>query len=1038
MKKNLENLRRRYLSLFAKCLLIGVLLFPQISAFAQERKISGTVTGANNEPIIGATVTVQGTTLGALTDLEGNFTLSIPSTAKTLMVSFVGFDPKSVEIGASNFYSIVLAESVVGLEEVVVIGYGTQKRITVTGAVVSVESDFLVKSPTAVVSQALAGRVTGLTTVQYSGQPGRDEPNIFVRGVGSLSTSNSAPLTLVDGVERSFTQLDPNEIESISVLKDASATAVYGIRGANGVIIVTTRRGAEGAPKISYTSSFGLQAPTRLVESVDSYTYAIKHNEAKLNDDPNAALKFSPFVVEAFRTGEYPLIFPNTNWADILVKKVSPQSQHNINITGGSKVVKYFVSLGAFSQNGLYETFDDTYSYTYGFKRYNVRANIDVDMTESTKFSLTVGHRSELRQEPGNPSSDGAFNVLYWAVPYSGLLQDGKRILIGNRYIASTEASNKDGLNAIGWGTGFRKYLTNVINLDLGVTQKLNFITKGLEWRAKMSNNSTIGYEKTRTTSFPSYDPFFKCDVDASAPGDSTIVFRKSGSYGLLGYSEASSKSRNWYVETALSYNRDFGYHNVTGLLLYNESKIFYPSNLSDIPTGYVGLAGRATYNYKRKYMFDFNLGYNGSENFAPGKRFGLFPAYAVGWVLSEENFFKNVPTSIISYVKFRASYGVVGNDRIGGSRFLYLADSYSINDGTGYSFGTSTDVLQLTAAEGRIGNPGVTWEKATKQNYGVDLKFFNGKFGLTTDYFSELRNNILTTRNTVPLIVSMSLPAVNIGKVQNHGFEVEVKWRDRIGQNVNYWLTTNLSFAKNKILYMDEVPKNVPWRTQTGQSVDARFAYVFDGFWTSADTSHLEEFPNHSYMPKPGDVRYKDLDGNMIINDDDQRIVGYPDYPEYNYSISGGFDYKGFDISFLWNGVANVSREISGLWKIAFGNLGDRGLTKWLAENAWTPETAETAIAPRMTFTGWNNNTKTSDLWIRNASYLRLKNLELGYRLSPAVLKRLGISSLRLSMSGYDLLTFDKMKFVDPEARTSSPDYPLVKIYNFGVQVNF
>ena len=1004
----------------------------------QQIKVTGTIKDATTgEAMVGVNIQVKGTTIGVMTDIDGKFSLSAPDKNSILIFSFIGYVTQEISLNGQTIVNVALKSEATSLDEVVVVGYGTQKRISVTGAVVSVESDFLLKSPNAAVSNTLAGRVTGLTTVQFSGRPGNDDPSIYVRGIGSLSEGSSTPLMLVDGVERSFTQIDPNEIESVSILKDASATAVYGIRGANGVIIVTTKRGIEGAPKISITSSFGLQAPTYLVDMADSYTYALKHNEATRNDNPNAPLKFSPTALESFRTGSQPLIFPNSDWTDILVKPTAAQQQHNINITGGSKIVKYFVSLGTLSQDGLFKTLENKDSYTFGYKRYNYRANIDIDMTQSTKFSITIGGRSENRQRPGSMPTEGDFTVLYWAVPYSGLLYEGKRILIDNTYIASTEPTNKDGLNAIGWGTGYQRNLNNIMNLDIALNQKLDMVVKGLSWRFKVSNNSNIGQSKTRSTSQPTYSAFYRATVDPLAVGDSTVVFRKSGSENLLGYSESSSKDRDWYMESALAYDGRFGDHSFTGLLLYNASKRFYPSSFTDIPLGYVGIAARATYNFRSKYMLDINLGYNGSENFAPGKRFGFFPAGSMGWIISEENFLKD-KIAFLDFMKVRVSYGVVGNDRQGSSRFLYMPDSYSLKQsGYGYSFGTTSDILQFMASEGKIGNPNVTWERAKKQNYGIDIRVFQSKLSLTADYFYELRNNILTTRNTMPGIFSMSLPAQNIGKVENKGYELELKWRSTLGK-VNYYLGTNMSYARNKVLYKDEVPKPYPYLYETGLRVNERFGYVFDGFWSEEDVANLAEFPNHMYIPKPGDVKYADLNGDNVINAYDQKPIGFPDYPEYNFSMSGGVDYKGFDVSMLWNGVTNVSRVLNDTWRTAFGNLGDRGLLQYIADNAWTPETASTAQLPRMTFTGVTNNTKISALWLRDASYLRLKNIEIGYTFNPNALKRFGISRLRVSTTGYDLITFSKLKMIDPEQRTGSPDYPLVKIYNFGINVTF
>jgi TonB-linked SusC/RagA family outer membrane protein len=1038
-------LRRDNIMSFAKFLLVGIFLAFQLSASAQERTISGTVTDVKNEPLTGVTIAVKGTTVGTLTDVNGKFTLHVSATAKTLSFSYVGMVSQEVEIASSNIFNVILSENTQSIDEIVIVGYGTQKKVSVTGSIVSVRGSDIIKSPTASISSSLAGRVTGLTTVQLSGQPGVDDPNIYVRGIGSLTEAASTPLMLVDGVERSFTQLDPNEVESISILKDASATAVYGIRGANGVIIVTTKRGTEGTPKISFSSSAGLQVPTRLVDLTDSYQYATVFNAAQLSDNPAATVKFTPAAIEAFKaendgtaTIAQKLIYPNTDWIKLIVKPTSFQSQENINISGGTKIVKYFASLGHLSQDGMFNTF--SHGYNWGYNRYNYRANVDIDATKSTKISLTIGGQSEITQAPGTSTTyapniaASIFQTLYWAVPYAGGFYQGKEINVGNRYISGS-GDNYNGLSAINYGQSVTQTYRDLINIDIDLTQKMDFITKGLSWRFKISNNNSSVHAKVRSNSIPTYDPYYKCDVDATALGDSTVVFRENGENGLLGYSESTSKTRSWYLETALNYDYESGPHHVTGLLLYNENRIFYPSTFTDIPLGYVGIAARATYSYSSKYLLDLDLGYNGSENFAPGKRFGLFPAVSLGWVLTEENFLKN-KISFLNFLKLRISYGIVGNDKLGGSRFLYLPDSYSVNTGQWYSFGTLNPTGAIVAREGTIGNPLVTWEKAAKQNYGFDIRMFKG-LSISADYFYEYRNNILATRNTVPTILSITLPAMNLGKVENHGYEAEMKWRSNFGL-FNYYISTNMSFSRNKIIYMDEIPQDYPYLSRTGKPIGEVFGYVFDAFWTADDITHYKDFANSTYIPKAGDARYKDLNGDGIINTDDQRVIGYPDRPEYNFSLSGGVDYKGFDISMLWNGVTNVSRVLNDTWRVAFQAIGDRALIKYLADNSWTPETATTATLPRISFTGKNNNTLTSTLWVRDASYLRLKDIEIGYKFSVSALKRLGISSLRVYANGFDLITFDKLKFMDPEARTSSPDYPLMKIFNLGLTVNF
>jgi TonB-linked SusC/RagA family outer membrane protein len=914
-----------------------------------------------------------------------------------------------------------MAETI-GLEEVVAIGYGTQKKVTITGAVSSVGSAELVQSPNASVGNSLAGRVTGVTSIQYSGQPGADAPEIFIRGIGSLSTDRSSPLMLVDGVERSFDQLDPDEIESISVLKDASATAVFGVRGANGVIIVTTKRGTLGPVSISVSASFGVQVPTRLLDFTDSHTYAIRYNEAMKND--GGSQFFSDEAIAAFRTKSDPIIYPDMDWLSYMMKPYAPESKQNINVSGGTKRVKYFVSLGNTYQGGMFETFSQGKETNFSYNRYNYRSNLDIDVTKSTKLSLTLGGRVGVRNEPNG--SNELFRTLYWAVPYSGAgIVDGKWIKTGTTYIPGTD--KKEGLTPF-YGLGFVNQLQNTLNLDISLVQKLDIITKGLSFRIKGAYNTFYSQTKTRASSIAYYQPFYQHDLDPAVPAtDKTIVYKKQGTDGTLSYGESFGKDRDWYAEAGINYDRNFGVHHVTGLILYNESKAFYPSQYSDIPAGLVGLVGRATYDYTSRYLVDLNIGYNGSENFAPGKRFGFFPAASVGWVLSEEPFMKNM--SLFEYIKLRGSYGIVGNDKLGNNRFLYLPDSFNPNSG-GYNFGTDNPNNQIAATEGKVGNPYVSWEKAYKQNYGADFKFFKSKFGLNFDYFIENREDILWSRSTVPGFVAYDLPAVNLGKTKNQGYEIAATWRETVS-DFTYWVNFNLSYAKNKIVFQDEIPQNEPYLYRTGKSVGQPFGYVTDGFYGAKDV-----LPDGV---KPGDLKYKDLNLDGIVNTDDQMAIGYPVYPEYTMGTTIGMKWKNFDLSMLWAGATNTSRMLGDIYKTAFGETGNRSLLQYMADGCWTPETAASATYPRMSLAGATYNAKASDFWLKDAAYLRLKNIELGYNIKASALRSIGIKNLRAYLNGYNLITFDKLKIADPESKTATDSqYPIVKIFNIGLKVDF
>ena len=924
-----------------------------------------------------------------------------------------------------------------------VIGYGEQKKVTITGAINTISSEQLSRSPSANVANTLAGQVTGISTVQYSGRPGADNPSIFVRGVASLSESASQPLMIVDGVERSFMSLDADEIESISVLKDASATAVYGVRGANGVIIVTTKRGSKGKTSITASFSKGLQQPTKLLDFADSYTFAQRYNEAQLNDNPNLApsdLIFSPKVIEAFRTNSEPIMFPNTDWLNYILKPFANQSRGNVNISGGNDNVKYFASLGVLNQDGLFETFDSNYDYNFSFQRYNFRTNLDIDVTKTTKIGVTIGGQVGVTNEPRTGGGiNQLFREIYWAQPFASAgIVDGKYIVTGDRDIS---IAKKDGLQSY-YGLGYSNILKNTLNFDIDLNQKLNFV-KGLSIRTKLSYNTSYTHSKNRSSSTLRYIPVYIKDLDPSADQTSNeFVYQTAGTNGNLSYGESQGKTRSWYFDTALNYNRRFGSHNIGGLLLYNEQKEYYPRTIQggeaefqDIPSGLVGLAGRVTYDYKSKYMADFNIGYNGSENFAKEQRFGVFPAFSVGWAVSKESFMKALP--FISYMKVRMSYGLVGNDRIGGNRFLYLPDSYNPTSGS-YSFGTNNPTNVQAASEGRIGNADVTWETAKKRNLGVDLKFLKDKLSINTDLFIENRKDILAFRGTVPGFVAYDLPAINIGEVQNKGFEVEVKWNQSINDNFSYWINANVSHSQNKIVFMDEVPQSQDYLYRTGHPVGQPFGYIFDRFFGVDDVNNTN-IPDHQYNLKPGDMMYKDLDGNGVINQDDQQAIGYPNYPQYNFGINLGFEIKNLDLSMSWAGATNTSRLLGETYRVAFGATGNRSLLQYMADDRWTPETASTATYPRMTLTGTNNNSKDSDYWLRDASYLRLKTLEMGYNFKGAFLKRNGISTFRIFINGNNLVTFSKLDITDLEARTAADsEYPLTKIYNLGVKLNF
>lgn len=1045
---------RSFAKRFVALLLMPVfMMFATVdSLYAQQspKSIRGSVKDTNGLPVVGATVIQSGTNNGVITDKNGAFTLSlVGGKTPAFDVSCIGFQTQTLQIGNRTWFDVILEEEAVKVEEVTVVAYGVQKKETVTGAISSVGTEQLLVSPNANVANALAGQLNGISTVQSSGQPGMEDPEIYVRGVGSLN--DSSPLILVDGVEMSFTQLDPNEIEKITVLKDASATAVFGVRGANGVILVTTRRGTEGKMKISFSSSVGLTRPTRMLEMANSYETALRYNEMEINDGKKLSeLSFSPYAIEAFRTHSDPIMYPDMDWNEYLYKDVSVQTQHNVNVSGGTSRVRYFVSLGMLYQDGMMKElpgldYDGNYSYT----RYNFRTNLDIDVTKTTRIKLTLGGIIGNTSQPIG-GSNGTWSALSQSQPFSspGII-DGKLMNCDERYFGSMRLISA---LAAFYGHGYQKNIRNTMNMNLELSQQLNFITEGLSFQVKGAYNTTYNFIKKRTSSTETWTPYYTSSIDGSGlnPGDEgfnyDILYRVSGKDAELGYAESSNKDRDWYLEASLRYERQFGgRHNVSALLLYNQSKNYYPEQYVGQPSAYVGIVGRVTYNYDTKYLFEFNAGYNGSENFAPGKtRYGFFPAVSAGWILTQEDFMKN--QRVFDYLKIRATFGLVGNDNMKKNRYLYLPSAYTLKK-NGYNFGIDTPENAFRAVEGRIGNPDVTWETAYKQNYGIEAAFLNNRLKLTFDYFREYRNNILIQRNTIPAVVSLGstiVPVVNMGEVRNTGFEVELRWNHTVGK-FNYWIQPNVSFARNTILFMDEVEPNEPYMAETGRSIGMIYGYEAVGFYNDSDFnpdgSLVAGLPDPGVVVYPGDVKYLDKNGDGVINADDESFIGYPTRPELTFGFNYGIRYKGFDLTMNWSGAANRSVLLKEQYRQPFGATASRALPMYMAQERWTPSRADVATMPRFSQNSKAHNYKDSSLWVRDASYVRLKTVKIGYTFQGrGFLRSLGISSLNVYMSAYNLLTFDTLDYIDPEQKPNSQeiDYPITQTYNLGLTVNF
>jgi len=1038
--------------------LLGGFCIPCISA--QNIEVKGQVTDNRMEPIPGANVLIKGTTVGTFADIDGYYTIETAPDAE-LEFSSIGFLTRSVKVNGQAVLDVILESDTESIEETVVIAYGTRSKATVTGALSSVGTEELLKSPATSVTNMLAGSLPGVSAVQTSGQPGKDAATIYIRGSGSLDNSLAAPLILVDGVERDFSQIDPNEIESISILKDASSTAVFGVRGANGVVMVTTRRGSTGKPEISISTSLGLQQPISLVEQTGSYEYARFWNmKQELDGVTNRKLYFSREAVEAYRTGSDPIMYPSMDWQDYCFNDLFLQSKNNINISGGSDKVKYFISVGYLYQNGLLKQLPgQTYDNNYRYDRYNYRANIDAKLTPTTTMKLGIGGVVGTMQEPRNVVSDTNQDQNPWVIsqiwthPFAGPgFIDGVRTLVPKDLVPLGEIL-RDGMFVF-YGCGYTRKYNTTLNIDLDITQSLDFITEGLSVSLKGAYDNAFSLNKKYTGGGSEYQTayyrsYFDTDgqMDPVSPDyDKSIIFVPTGSDTPLSYSEGNGRNQNWYAEARINYDRTFGYHKVGGLVLYNMSRNYYPATYTYIPRSYMGLVARATYSYMTRYMLDVNLGYNGSENFAPGKtRFGLFPSVSAGWVISGEDFMSR--QNVISYLKLRASWGLVGSDKGVNTRFMYMPAVWT--ESGSYSFGISNPDSSPAFAVSKLGNDLVTWETAAKTNVGVDMKFFANRLSLVADYFYEDRNGILIAPQSTPGIIATTSPNLNIGEVINQGYEISLSWNDAPMQDFSYFVNANMSYARNRIIYMDEVPKKYRYMNETGGPTDRQVGlykyirlYQYSDFIENEDgTLTLRpELPQPYQTVYPGDAMYADLNGDKKVDGDDRCVTGYSERPEYMFGLNAGLNWRGLSFSMQWTGATHVDKMLDIEYRIPFTNAGKRGLLTYFYEDCWTPENQENAIYPRPSEVSESWNSENSTLWLMDSSYIRLKNITLGYTLSDRNwMKKLGMKSIVFTFSGYNLLTLSSLKIIDPEGQTTrTGDYPLVKLYNFGLNINF
>lgn len=1005
----------------------------------------GTVTDEQQKPVPGASVkNVRSDKSGVSTDINGNFMIEVHNENDTLEVSYIGYITQKVTPGNKRNITVVLAVDEVAqkMNEVVVVGYGTQKKITLTGAVSGVSTEDIQRVAAPSLSNAIGGRLPGIITRQSSGEPGYDQAQVFIRGVASFSGSN-APLVLIDGVSgRDMNNITAEEIESFTILKDASATAVYGVRGANGVILINTKKGKIGKPSVSLRSEVAQLTALRMPEYIGGYEYASLLNEAQRHIGmPNVS--YTDEDLQKYADGSDPYLHPNVDWTNIILKKHTYQTIHNLNISGGSDMVRYYTNVGFLMQSGLYkEDGLNEFNTNSSVKRYNFRSNIDVKLSQTFNVTVGLGAIIQNGHYPGRSAPDifsalGVISPIQYPVKNpDGSVAGGASYLGRNPYALVTQS-------------GYSDQARHTLQSTLAAKWDLSrLITKGLSINGRFAYDyyNFSGIDRVRDYEIKQY-----LGKDQVTEEDRYSVVREGGTLGFSKFT--NSNNRTSYIEGSLNYQRTFGgKHDVSSLLLFNQKEDTYLAAVSSIlalPYRSRGYAGRATYAYSNRYLVEFNIGVNGSEQFPPGKRYGYFPSVSAGWVVTNEDFWS---VEWINQLKIRGSYGKVGNDQITPNndvRFLYL--SRITKDANTAWFGSSQQAYK-GYDEGQIGVTDVTWESSLKKNIGFDIELFN-RVSFQIDAFSEKRTGMLIQRGTIPFVAGYFpwiIPYGNLGESKNHGIDASLKIQNKPAPNqVYYSFIGNFTYAHNEIIEDDKpIREGVPYQTAKGHSIGAPYGLQAIGLFkdqNDIDRSPVQQFSSVVY---PGDIKFKDVNGDGVINADDYVFLdGHPRTPEIVYGFGGTVAWKGVDVSVFFSGAARTSIFTVGPSIFPFlRGPGSYNILKEYYDNRWTPDNTD-ARYPAATPANNSNNFQYSSLYLRDGSYLRLKNAEIGYSIPDRMMKKYKLNGLRFFINGTNLLTFDQLKFLDPESNNGTNrgldadnlgTYPLQRSVNFGVQINF
>ncbi|MBG9378522.1 TonB-dependent receptor [Panacibacter sp. DH6] len=1028
----------------AQLLLLFFALIITGSVCAQSITIRGTIKDANG-PLAETTVQEKGlTTNGTIADQNGKFSIALKGKTMTLVFKRVGYADQELKVEAGDRdIEVTMQPSEQGLDQVIVVGYGTKKRVTNTGAVSSISADAIRNIPTANVQNSLQGKLPGFFSVQRGGQPGRDASDFFIRGISSLNGDGNKPLIIVDDIEYTYEQLSQinvNEIESISILKDASTTAIYGIKGANGVLIVKTRRGALGVPKVNARVETGMQSPTKVPRFLNAYETASLVNEALSNDGLQP--RFTQQDLDLYKSGDDPYGHPDVNWYDVVFKPFALQANTNVDISGGTDNVKYFISAGAFTQNGNLNDFTDPRNQgvknNYFFRRYNFRSNLDIQATKSLKIRLDVtGRFGQINQPLFYPYfSNGVSGIMQEIYDFSIITPYAAPVLNPNGSYAwayGPNLSNEPTINARLATMGYTRTSRTDFNTLFGVTEKLDFITRGLSFEGRLAYSNTS--DITRTLQRGEVPPAFHYD-----PTTGVYTTSKHNNYTLSNFALRAGNNlfdKRVNLQAFLNYDRLFGEHHFSGMALLNQTnytaKNFFTNQLQ-VPEKFQGFTLKLGYDFKRKYLLDFNAGYNGSDRFSAGNRFGFFPAVGVGWNLAEEKFFKD-RFPFIQLFKLRGSFGWVGSDAVPDGRYLYEQFYYR---GGGYSFGQSSNSV-AGIYEGSLGNAMVSWEKARKKDIGLDVNMFKDKLSVTVDFFDDFRYDQLFYPGSISAILGVGFARENLASVRNRGWDGQVRFQDNIGK-VAYDITAVFSYAKNKIVFQDEPLPAYPWLARTGHPIGQPFGYTWVGFYENQEDIDKSPKPNvDPSIIKPGDLKYADLNGDGVIDERDQGPIGKPNIPNTSLGITLGVHYKGLDVSVLFQGAFNYSFAVQGIGIEPF-----RSQMQPIHQLRWTPDNADNAKFPRLTSNQAGVSSPSvypSTFWLLNAHYVRMKTVEIGYRL-PEKLLPFNISNARLYFSAYNLFTWSNFSLYqqDPEisSNTAGDAYLNQRVMNLGIQVGF